>query len=151
MTQHRHAEMIKAKADNMELVVFINNYGQWEFGDLNNLVDLDALPAFLCLPQYKETCLHWLSGGDIQALDSNWINVHPVEYYPWEDEHDFMCEDAKIRIKPKKDEFSELLEGLTAEKPISDSEKEGLIYKLIESFYGNGILLKFDDIKSECK
>ncbi|AUS00563.1 hypothetical protein NVP1276O_70 [Vibrio phage 1.276.O._10N.286.54.E4] len=107
--KHKNAEMIIAKANNTELAVFVkvvdsqNESGSyWAPSSLSTL-SIAENEFFLCLPQHKEVCLHWLNGGDIQVLDSNWINVHPVESYPWEDEHDFMCEDSKIRIKPKKE------------------------------------------------
>lgn len=106
--KHVHAEMIKAKADDMSLIVFVKcgHNSAWRETETPTqfpLSEFDDVQYFLCLPQHKEVCLHWLNGGDIQVLDSNWINVHPVESYPWEDEHDFMCEDSKIRIKPKKE------------------------------------------------
>ena len=107
MTQHRHAEMIKAKADNMELVVFINNYGQWEISDLNKLIELHGMPFFLCLPQHNENgqCLHWLNGGNIQLQD---FPTNPfVDYFDqlssWSPELWWMSEQCNIRIKPKKE------------------------------------------------
>ncbi|AUR94786.1 hypothetical protein NVP1198B_76 [Vibrio phage 1.198.B._10N.286.54.F4] len=106
--KHKHYEMIVAKAANVDLVVLIKSKvnNRWE------VLDSVCIPSFyedteyfLCLPKHNEKgqCIHWLNGGDIQVLDSNWINVNPAESYPWEDEHDFMCEDSKIRIKPKKE------------------------------------------------
>lgn len=79
--KHKHVEMIKAKTENMELVVFIKEL-PW--------VDPDVVPSaqvltprwvclpndleiriksdgeyFLCLPQHKKECLHWLNGGRV--------------------------------------------------------------------------------------
>ena len=106
--RHRLSEMIKAKAENMDLVIIVKNRqndGAWWAlkSDKEILPSFSNGEYFACLPQHEEVCLHWLNGGDIQVLDSNWINVHPVESYPWESEHDFMCEDSKIRIKPRKE------------------------------------------------
>lgn len=104
--KHKYAEMIKAKADDMELVLFTKRGESSTWGELDNHGDVTFLydfDYFLCLPQHKEACLHWLNGGELQAMDTNWINVFPVESYQWEEEHDFMCQDAKIRIKPKKE------------------------------------------------
>ena len=66
--KHKHFEMIVAKAGNMDLVVFSqnqkdnswlvqNDQGTTDFGDLVNY--------FLCLPQHKDACLHWLNGGEL--------------------------------------------------------------------------------------
>lgn len=103
--KHKHAEMIKAKADNMELVVCINNYGQWEFGDMNNLVDLDAFPAFLCLPQHKEACLHWLNGGDLQVKrqDSDEFLDWDRPSREWKISVSLMHGVSEFRIKPRKE------------------------------------------------
>lgn len=106
MTAHEHAEMIKAKADNMELVVFINNYDKWMLGDLKNLVDLDMIPAFLCLPQHKEVCLHWLNGGDVQfkpKLTNLWIMLDEKSNSKWTKDSGWTMGTFQFRIKPKKE------------------------------------------------
>lgn len=160
--KHKHYDMIVAKAANMELFVFERPHTATHDKELFKELAPDGNKAiwfhescdyFLCLPQHKEACLHWLNGGKAEAIheDFGLMELADSEAIEWGVKSVFMKDSIEIRIKPKKDEFSELLEGLTAEKPISDLEKEGLIYKLIESFYGSGILIKFDDIKSECK
>lgn len=114
MTQHRHAEMIKAKADNMDLVVFTDNGNGWV-----ELPSDDYLPAFnpeneyfLCLPQHKEACLHWLNGEKIQnnvSIDKNddaWIdfvNFGSDICEPWSVSCNFMREQSHFRIKPRKE------------------------------------------------
>lgn len=105
MTKHKHADMIKAKADNMELVVFVKNIntGEWweVFGDLPFNQQQDF---FLCLPQHKEACLHWLNGGEVEVKyqDEYWkpvCNNDPV----WRGGYFMMRDFVEYRIKPRKD------------------------------------------------
>ena len=115
MTAHKHAKMIKAKADNMELVVFANGAeaigeNDWfEYG--NNGDDFPTLYAdceyFLCLPKHKEACLHWLNGGEIEMQsDEAWM---PVEMFkntmPWHPLRIFMEDYTAMRIKPRKEKL----------------------------------------------
>lgn len=109
MTKHRHAEMIKAKADNMELVVLLNKYGKWQACHETSLPIYSDCEYFLCLPQHNENgqCLHWLNGGYVIVRDypeDERERVLPVSGRPnWHDASVFMCERAGIRIKPKKE------------------------------------------------
>lgn len=105
MAKHKHAEMIKAKADNMDLVVLRKNYDN-SWGEINchDCCFMPDFDYFLCLPQHKEACLHWLNGGDVQARrDSPWANLllqNPIyldEFTP------FMDDCCEIRIKPRKE------------------------------------------------
>lgn len=111
---HKHAEMIKAKADNMDLVRFTkldDNEGcEWA-------IQADAVQKstqfsesseyFLCLPKHKEVCLHWLNGGDVIVRDYPEDERERVLLAGgcsnWHDASVFMCERAGIRIKPKKE------------------------------------------------
>lgn len=53
MAAHKHAEMIKAKADNMELVLFSEHVeGGWVVCG-GNLPSNESLNYFLCLPKHK--------------------------------------------------------------------------------------------------
>jgi len=66
MTKHRHAEMIKAKADNMELVVFHNAKEPNEWTEnVERLIPgfREDWDYFLCLPQHKDAVLNCLNGG----------------------------------------------------------------------------------------
>lgn len=104
MSKHRHAEMIKAKADNMELVVFIKCQHEWKVQDCND----DQLnfscghDYFMCLPQHKEACLHWLNGGEADENNSGkWDNIEP---HQWSEQSMFMHDAGyDIRIKPRKE------------------------------------------------
>lgn len=120
MTAHKHAEMIKAKADNMELVVFCidrsNVRNEWGLytGEDGDALPIGAIPMFedifdyfLCLPQHKEACLHWLNGGDAQTDRScgDFVDVYPVTDFSgkWDSTFWYMLSDYKSRIKPRKE------------------------------------------------
>ena len=111
MTAHKHAEMIKAKADNMELVVFCKICNEDEWTEL----DVNALPRFkpendyfLCLPKHNEDgqCLHWLNGGDV-LVKSKFVTSWEVVFHGqvWGDTIGWMREDAKYRIKTRKEKL----------------------------------------------
>lgn len=91
MSKHKHADMIIAKANNMDLVVFYKKDDSegWFVSSLDVMVyDGYDYEFFLCLPQHKDACLHWLNGGisqveypsgySVGVIDSdmnNWISV----------------------------------------------------------------------------
>jgi hypothetical protein len=109
--KHPHADMIKAKADNMDLVVFKKNYEEiWvELSDQSEIRIKRNLEYFACLPQHKEACLHWLNGGDIQWSDHifGWTDKDKFEddlesqkfFYG----NGFMRSEINFRIKPRKE------------------------------------------------
>ena len=111
--KHKHADMIKAKADNMALVVFVRMAYS---GDWVETSEKECLPSFhpdneyfLCLPQHNENgqCLHWLNGGEIEMQsDEAWM---PVEMFkntmPWHPLSIFMEDYTAIRIKPRKEKL----------------------------------------------
>lgn len=106
MTAHKHAAMIKAKADNMELVVFRkyydNSWGEIQRHDCCFMPDFEY---FLCLPKHKEACLHWLGGGYTQSrygASQDWDDYNPIK--SWSCGSIFMQNHAEIRIKPRKEE-----------------------------------------------
>ena len=104
--KHKHYEMIVAKAKNMELVVFEKSkLNGWVLLERHLIPDSDACDYFLCLPQHKEACLHWLSGGDVQVQDfpTNDFNDYSDEKYEWSLETWWMSEQCNVRIKPKKE------------------------------------------------
>ncbi len=69
--KHKNAEMIIAKVNNTELVVLVKVIdSQNESGSYWTVSSLSALSVaenkfFLCLPQHKKACLHWLNGGKL--------------------------------------------------------------------------------------
>lgn len=105
--KHKHYEMIVAKATNIELTVFYRyKNDEWEEASSEMLVwDIKA-EHFLCLPQHKEVCLHWLSGGEVQTTrecsDLGWDTLLPFDGV-WSKVSHFMCADILLRIKPKKE------------------------------------------------
>ena len=106
--KHKHYDKIVAKAANVGLVQFIKINGKWEDAGLSDkfISFSEGYDSFLCLPQHKEACLHWLNGGGVQQsliTDSSWItsaDVKKVSWMPWTS---FMKDELKFRIKPKKE------------------------------------------------
>ncbi len=108
--KHVHSEIVKAKLDNMELIVFSYcNLDQLWSEDIPSQPGVDFIDSsntnyFLCLPQHKEVCLHWLNGGE--AVSSN-TDVRDGEIHAyngtWSRNHYFMSVVHTMRIKPKKE------------------------------------------------
>jgi len=107
--KHKHADMIIAKANNMDLVAFIktNDDGVWRLS-----LPHGSLPSFrkdnehfLCQPQHKGACWHWLNGGDVDVFDhcdtDEWSSI--AKDYRWEELHPLMIKVSDIRIKPRKE------------------------------------------------
>lgn len=109
--KHKHYEMIVAKAANMDLVVFVKtcDNGAWyEKGDNSACQWWEDSDYFLCLPQHKEACLHWLNGGDVIVKDFpddeyNERTLLSEGFSGWHDATIFMDLPTKIRIKPHKE------------------------------------------------
>lgn len=145
MTAHKHAKMIKAKADNMDLIVFIqHDQTEWE----ECVINKNCIPSFdpdfnyfLCLPRHKEACLHWLNCGDVQyrhGTSQDWDDYGPIKV--WSAGCIFMQEHVEIRIKPCKEkrwvvfnedsEFRDVLILKTESAAIAMRDHEG--YDCIE-------------------
>lgn len=107
--KHEYSEMIKVKSDNMELIVFgkvhDDSNSSWVEVSFKELVEKHFCDYFVCLPQHKEACSHWLNGGDVSYPGEN----HSFDYYDYESKEDInwsvdnlFMEDVKpgINIKP---------------------------------------------------
>ncbi len=109
MTAHKHAAMIKAKADDMDLVVFCDGpHGKkWHIVDSKWPSFSDDFDYFLCLPQHKEACLHWLNGGEIQEKgfynECEFGKIEIIGASKWRYNHIFMDNSSELRIKPRKE------------------------------------------------
>lgn len=108
MTAHKHVELIKAKADNMGLVVFVKasaHGGKWFKIDWCDFPTNPHQEYFLCHPKHAEVCLHWLNGGEAQnvAECSLWGVVSKSEFGDWRKNSSFMNETLDLRIKPRKE------------------------------------------------
>ncbi len=116
--KHKHYDKIVAKAKNMDLVVFTKdciapNNKPWLAIESGHLPAFDEhCEYFLCLPQHKEVCLHWLNGGEVQnnitkhLRDDSWIYFTPFNSSscePWAYNCNFMREESNFRIKPRKE------------------------------------------------
>ncbi|AUS01384.1 hypothetical protein NVP1284A_57 [Vibrio phage 1.284.A._10N.286.55.A5] len=106
--KHKHYEMIVAKAADLHLTVFckgVNDDCEWheirKFPNWQNNAEY-----FLCQPQHREACLHWLSGGNIQyriALDAWTDAAGNVSNVAWTPDNLFIDDQVEFRIKPKKE------------------------------------------------
>lgn len=111
--KHEHYDMIVAKAENTELVQFIRIGGDWSEFTQSNFRFNRENDYFLCLPQHKEACLHWLNGGGVQDnFEGEWsdcpflsqtINTDSENSLVFSVHHMFMNEEFHFRIAPKKE------------------------------------------------
>ncbi|CAH9017232.1 conserved hypothetical protein [Vibrio phage 193E37-1] len=107
--KHKHYEMIVAKAANMDLVVFSkrNDSNRWVELEIHKqcISFNEAHSYFLCLPQHKDACLHWLNGGELEILFfDNWEGISDFSCdYNWKSTCKFMRNEHPLRIKPKKE------------------------------------------------
>lgn len=103
--KHKHADMIKAWADNDDdLVVLIKriNSGEWiEKGIQPSW--LDRFEYFLCLPKHKEAVLHSLNDGDVDVYRLGGRYPGFANADGWNANCWYMREDCESRIKPRKE------------------------------------------------
>ncbi|AUR99165.1 hypothetical protein NVP1263B_05 [Vibrio phage 1.263.B._10N.286.51.B1] len=104
--KHKHYEMIMAKAANMDLVVFYKlPCEEWWQPDseCESLPDEVEIDYFLCLPQHKDACLHWLNTGEVQGLVcGKWVDLYQ-EDMDMSLPLSFRCKLNEFRIKPRKE------------------------------------------------
>ena len=106
--KHKLSEMIKAKADNMDLVIIVKNCqndGDWWAlkSDKEILPSFSNGEYFACLPQHEEACLYWLNGGDAQYSHDGVGFGDLTEQLEWDPDSAFMDSNLHIRTKPKKE------------------------------------------------
>ena len=102
--KHKHYDMICAKAANMDLVVLLNIGNEWVESLLDAMIANEDSSFFLCLPQHKDACLHWLNGGSIQNKYAIWVGVEDCNgNFEWSDRIVFMLDTVELRIKPSKE------------------------------------------------
>ncbi|HDI3147842.1 TPA: hypothetical protein PMB01_001664 [Vibrio cholerae] len=104
MSKHKHYDMIVAKAANMDLFKFIKSANGWAIGNLSSSHFDDAYEYFLCLPQHKDACLHWLNGGEVEFVSQfsdGWTEYDSIK--SWGVGSVFMQSDYKFRIKTRKE------------------------------------------------
>ncbi|AUR84572.1 hypothetical protein NVP1060A_56 [Vibrio phage 1.060.A._10N.261.48.B5] len=108
--KHKHHDKIVAKASNTGLVQFIKMNGEWEDAGLSDkfISFSEEYDYFLCLPQHKEACLHWLGGGEAQGEDPNRPNYFDdyanfVDRKNWSCSSWYMRKDINVRINTKKE------------------------------------------------
>jgi len=107
MAKRKHSEMIKAWADNNELVALA------KFGTTCILASSpswdEEYKYFLCLPKHKDAVLALLNGGEAEVLvgygiDSKprWADCYLPSNKEWENYGWYMSESLESRVKPKK-------------------------------------------------
>lgn len=108
MSKHKNYEMIVAKAERPDLVVLSScHYEGWRASSFEILVHGDNQDYFLCLPQHKEACLHWLNGGGAEVKGNGRTSWGFVDSYGhrgmsvWSELHIFMTNGNEFRTKPK--------------------------------------------------
>lgn len=105
--KHKHYEMIVAKAANMDLIIFHSQDGkEWKQAHDTCLPIFSSDHYFLCLPQHKDACLHWLNGGEVQYSLNNadWFNKDSfgINKEGMDFEY-FNSDNHSMRIKPRKE------------------------------------------------
>lgn len=107
--KHKHADIAKAKLDNVNLVLFAKHESSDKWAEIayhGDIAFLSNYEYFLCLPQHKEACLHWLNGWKVQYTNGGVDGFFDIEYShkegDWSYCHAFMQLGAAIRIKPRK-------------------------------------------------
>lgn len=107
--RHKHFEIAKAKIENMHLVLFVkpNDAPTWEMAVNQYPANNTFASYFLCLPQHKEACLHWLNGGEVEYgyFELNNRIVRTLDEYPdaWTPNSQFMSDLVEITYKPRKE------------------------------------------------
>lgn len=104
MVRHDYASIIKAKADNTELVLFGNAIGnEWRECTLADLVtNIGFHDFFLCLPKHEKAVLNCLNGGESQITFGNkWID--DIDITKWFRHGWYMHNKVESRIKPRKE------------------------------------------------
>lgn len=112
MPKHKHYDKIIAKAENMELVVFIKMPDCWSRATVaSKLISFsEDYDYFLCLPKFESECLHWLNGGDVQSkpigdlsngFEYYWEHLPDSDDFEWSLDCTWMMNYEDLRIKPE--------------------------------------------------
>ncbi|QGZ13289.1 hypothetical protein PP410_gp72 [Vibrio phage NF] len=104
MKKHKHEKKIKAKLDDMSLVVFEKRKGSgWRELECNDLpVDVGAKYR-LCHKNHKTEFLHWLNGGVVEALEDGFWVEKANECYCLNNTVALWGVEEKIRIAENKE------------------------------------------------
>lgn len=141
--KHKHYEMIVAKAANMDLALFIKVREQWQAIGChdNQIINIAShYDYFLCLPQHKDACLHWLNGGSAQVREFvTSVFVDVAWNREWSIDCGFMVENWVLRIKPKKEKrWIATIDGLLSPSAVFDDKSKlestlkGMSYQIHE-------------------
>ena len=154
--KHKHYDMIVALAENMNLATFCKGKLGKEWIDLGS----EGLPCFipdsqyfLCLPQHKDACLHWLNGGVSQVEYTKspytyWCDIESEEV-KWSLDNVFMSELLKIKVKPKKEKRWIAVDASTSQCTRHYSTKESCFNSEFAGCEGNASGWQFIEIEVE--
>lgn len=74
--ERAHSELIKKWADDINLRCFVKTHPGTKWGLIDDKLAPNWLPNnryFLCPEEHVDVALHWLNGGEVQALKGNCI------------------------------------------------------------------------------
>jgi hypothetical protein len=155
--KHKHYDLIVAKAADMNLVVLSQNQkdGSWLVQNDQGTTDFgECINYFLCLPQHKEACLHWLNGGESEhgGEFGQWNSCEGWNKKWFSTTCGFMRSSHQTRIKPKKEKrwiatfpWAGNVFYVTPESFAS----EGLLNDYVDMHYGKRDLMLIHEIEVE--
>lgn len=107
--KHKYSEMIKAKADNMDLVIIVKNCqynGDWWAlkSDKEILPSFSSGEYFACLPQHKEAVLRGLNGEIAESTNENREDWSESSVELWDKGWWYMSDNYVSRTRTKKEQ-----------------------------------------------
>lgn len=111
--RHKYSEMIRAKAENTNLVLLVKSEGSGEwFESIFYFPVNEEFEYFLCHPKHTITCLHLLNGGDIYLQGKHHEREITSETLgDWLPNMWYLSEDYETRIQPKKETWWVVVEN----------------------------------------
>lgn len=107
MAERKHSKMIKAWAENDELVV-LGKY-DWGWDYVTGVPQWYDREYFICLPIHNKVVLALLNGREVEVElynplihSTEWYSIETSEVNLWENHGWYMSDDVESRIKPKK-------------------------------------------------
>lgn len=105
--KHKHSELIKAWADDINLIIL--SKCQWEGaewvldGNQRGSVWYESQERFLTYKKHVDVCLAWLNGAEVEYKEEykRWLDIEDYDpQYPWTEHDMFMSKEYNFRVKP---------------------------------------------------